>query len=251
MQKSALVALVQTWYVDIAAHQTPDQTGLQPAVALAHCRERKIMPSTSTAATTIKVAATLVFALALSNARGQALPEGWRASGATPKEYKMTRTAQARYKGEFGASIVHESGSGQGFGTIMQAVNAAPFRGQRVALKAWIRTDDAESAQMWLRIDGASQVISMDNMDDRPIKGTMPWKEYEIVMSVPESATHLAFGVFLSGKGSLAFDEVRIGVAPASARLTTIYDHTNKPLEGPFTPMKNVLEAPSNMSLEK
>ena len=198
-----------------------------------------------------KLAATLALALASAAAPAQSPPEGWRAAGATPKEYKMNRAADARYKGQFGASIEHESGSGQGFGTLMQAVNATPFRGQRMALRAWIRTQDADSAQLWLRIDGASQTISMDNMDDRPIKGTAPWKEYEIVMNVPESATHLAFGVFLSGKGRVEFDELQIAPASSAARVTTIYEYAGRPLDAPFTAMKNVAATPMNLSFER
>jgi hypothetical protein len=207
------------------------------------------MPSKAVTLSTI--VATLAFAFASTAVPAQALPEGWRARGETPEEYKMNRAAEARYKGEFGASIVHDSGSGQGFGNLMQAINAVPFRGNRIALRAWIRTQDADSAQMWLRIDGATQTISMDNMDDRPIKGTTPWKEYEIVMNVPESATQLAFGVFLSGKGSVAFDEVQIGSASTTARVTTIYDYEGKPLEAPQASMENMIEAPLNMSFEE
>jgi hypothetical protein len=181
----------------------------------------------------------------------QALPEGWFAAGGAPKEYKMIRAADARYKGEYGASILHESGTGQGFGTLMQAIQAGQFRGKRFSLKGWLKTQNADSVQMWLRIDGTDRMISMDNMDDRPVKGTTPWTEYEIVMDVPESANHLAYGVFVAGKGSVAIDDVQLGIVSLNTRLTTFYDYSKKAPEGTFSPMKRVLDGPVNLSFEK
>jgi hypothetical protein len=199
----------------------------------------------------VAVLATVLAATFASVANAQSLPEGWFASGDAPKEYKMMRSTDARYRGEYGASVVHESGSGQSFGTLMQAVQAAGFRGKRVSLKGWLRTENAGSAQMWLRVDDADRIVSMDNMDDRPVKGTTPWTEYEIVMDVPNSANHLAFGVFLSGKGALAIDEVRLSVAPENARLTKFYDYTKEAPDGIFKSMKRVSEAPTNLNFEK
>lgn len=54
-------------------------------------------------------------------------------------------------------------------------------------------------------------------MQDRPVRGSTDWSRAEVVLDVDEHATAIAFGVLLSGTGSvditsLRFEEVDSGV---------------------------------------
>lgn len=178
------------------------------------------------------------------------LPANWRVSGDDVTEYRMSRSASAHHDGQYGAAIEHVSGSGNGFGTLVQAIRAEPYRGKRVILKGWMKTDDAGAGQMWLRIDGTDRTLSMDNMDNRPVTGTTGWKQYTIVMDIPVSADKLAFGVFLAGKGSLAFDDLTFEIAPEDAKPTRFYDFMKDPFEGPFKQACCALDAPANLDFE-
>jgi hypothetical protein len=182
--------------------------------------------------------------------RAQSVPEGWRARGSAPAEYEMRRSMDAAHDGKSGASITHKGAGGKDFGTLMQAIDAAEYRGKRISLRAWIRTTDAESAQLWARVDGATGSLALDNMDDRPIKGTTGWRDYELVLDVPETAAHLAFGVLLQGKGTVAFDTVRIGTAAPRAKSTALYTERELKSDEPFIPMKRVTKRPVNLDLE-
>lgn len=91
-----------------------------------------------------------------------------------------------------------------GMGTLSRTVPAARWRGKRVRLSANLRTQNAGRAQMWMRIDGPNrQVLALDDMQSRPIRGTSRWRRYSIVLNVPASATHINYGFLLAGSGTV------------------------------------------------
>lgn len=54
-----------------------------------------------------------------------------------------------------------------------------------------------------MRVDKVPKQIAFDNMQGRPIKGTIDWKRYDVVLDVPQEATGIFFGVLLSGPGTV------------------------------------------------
>ncbi len=96
-----------------------------------------------------------------------------------------------------------------GFGNLMQAFDAQPFRGKRVTYRAAVRTNliGAESrAQLWMRVDRAGNKPGFfDNMGARPISSEK-WADYEIIGEVADDAETINIGVMLHGRGRLFFD---------------------------------------------
>jgi hypothetical protein len=105
--------------------------------------------------------------------------------------------------------------TGHGFGTATQALDAQAYRGKKIKLNAYVRTNVAGSGnqgQLWLRVDRESkQVGFFDNMRDRPIKSD-EWSEYEIAGDVADDAIRIVFGCFLKGMGQLWTDEFNLQV---------------------------------------
>ncbi len=97
------------------------------------------------------------------------------------------------------------------FGNTFQMVDAAPFRGSLVTLRAHIRTEDAErGAHMWMRVDReGGQTGFFDNMQDNPVR-VEAWAEYTMTGLVDDDAKQIAIGVFLLGSGSVWIDGVRL-----------------------------------------
>ena len=99
------------------------------------------------------------------------------------------------------------------YGNLMQAVDAAPFRGRRVRLRGAVRVEADEPqarAQLWMRVDRESkQPGFFDLMADRPIT-SKEWQFYEIVGDVEEDAKILNFGIILSGRGKAYLDDVTV-----------------------------------------
>jgi hypothetical protein len=93
----------------------------------------------------------------------------------------------------------------------MQTFKADAYRGQRVRLSGYVRSQDVGNwAGLWLRVDGSkNDVLSFDNMQDRAIKGTSDWQKCEIVLDVPEEAQEIAFGLLLAGRGQVWMDDLK------------------------------------------
>jgi hypothetical protein len=107
----------------------------------------------------------------------------------------------------------------EGFGTFMQMCKPNEYLGKRVKLSAWIKTADVEGwAGLWMRVDGQDNEPSLafDNMQDRPIEGTTDWKQYDVILDVAESATAIAFGVLVVGKGTAWLDDFHFEIVPDS-----------------------------------
>ncbi len=98
------------------------------------------------------------------------------------------------------------------FGAFTQILDATPYRGREIRLRAAVRTEaggEGNTGHLWLRVERPGQQTGFfDNMADRPIT-TAEWTQFEITGPVDEDATSIAFGGYLIGDGRLwadAFD---------------------------------------------
>ena len=151
---------------------------------------------------------------------GQA-PAGWYGAGSHPGEYDMVVDRATKHGGAASATIrCKEANPSNGFGTLMQTFKADGFRGKRLRLTGYVKSEGvADWAGLWVRVDGSEKTrLAFDNMGDRKIEGTTDWTKYTIVLDVPEDAAAIAFGLLMAGKGQtwvddLAFDVVGPDVA--------------------------------------
>ena len=98
-----------------------------------------------------------------------------------------------------------------GFGTMMQNFAPTRYLNTRLRMSGWVRSRDVEQwAGLWMRVDGpeSNRSLSFDNMSDRPITKDTDWTEYSIVLDVPGDATNIAFGVLLTGTGTVWLDDL-------------------------------------------
>jgi hypothetical protein len=160
---------------------------------------------------TLLIAATV---LAGTTTAFAAAPKGWIAAGSKPKDYNMSVDRTVAHGGEASASLKCVALKPGGFGTLMQTCKADAFRGKRVRMSGYVRSQNVTDwAGLWLRIDGArGEPLGFDNMQQRPIKGTGDWKKCEIVLDVPESAAEIAFGLLLTGPGQAWMDDLAFEV---------------------------------------
>jgi hypothetical protein len=137
----------------------------------------------------------------------QKLPRRWGAAGSYPDDYEMGVDTTVAYCGTVSAYVKSKSDA-RGFGTLMQECKAYQYRGKRIKMSAYVKTQGVrDGAQLWLRVDGPEDtMMSFDNMSNRAICGTKDWDRYEIVLDVPNEAVELAYGVLLAGKGIVWVD---------------------------------------------
>jgi hypothetical protein len=131
---------------------------------------------------------------------GVGAPTGWFIAGSKPADYEMGSEHVTGSAGKQSAYIkAKPDATGNGFGTLMQTINAEDYVGQRVRLSARMKSQNASGFQMWFRVDGQGKMLRFYNMQDRPVTGTTDWKRYEIVLDVPVGSTALNYGFFLAG----------------------------------------------------
>ncbi|MGD2115154.1 MAG: hypothetical protein PVG07_08875 [Acidobacteriota bacterium] len=114
------------------------------------------------------------------------------------------------------------------FAGVQQSVPAGPYRGGRLRLGAWVRTEDVTGwAGIYLRVDGrhrtdgpGRELLAVDNMRNRPIRGTSGWRRHDVVLDVPDEAVVVAFGTFLMGAGTLRVDDFELELVDSRVEVT-------------------------------
>lgn len=142
----------------------------------------------------------------------QTAPRGWMITGLYPHEYKAGIDRVQVHRGKASGTLRGDaSAKPDGFGTLMQMFDAGQYRGRRIRLNGFLRSERViQHAGMWVRVDGPDEkVLAFDNMTTRPIQGTTEWALYTIVLDVPEQAEAIAFGALLCGPGQIWIDGLR------------------------------------------
>jgi hypothetical protein len=149
---------------------------------------------------------------------GQSPPGWFIPKPSTDAGYVVQISTDDPKEGNQCASIELVTPKGQGFGNMMQSIDATPFRGKRVRFRAAVRFNSGGGfgqAQLWLRVDRAGGAQGFfNNMGDRPI--TSPtWAYYDIAGNIDNDAQTINFGMLLAGSGKAWIDSVSLRVADA------------------------------------
>lgn len=166
---------------------------------------------------------------------------GWLLSGSHPHHYKMGIDKKIFHRGQSSGYLqsINPNAEDQ-FATMMQTFKADKFKGTRVKLSSFIKTEDVESGSgMWMRVDDTlGDVLQFDNMSNRLITSTTDWNHYAIILDIPESSTAISFGVLLTGKGKVWADAFQFSIVDDSTPTTNI-DMAH-----------SILDEPTNLSFE-
>jgi hypothetical protein len=166
----------------------------------------------------------------LAETRLDPLPDGWFIAGSRPAEYSAgLLPATSAYDSKRVIRLwFRAAASPGGFGTVMQSFDAARYRGRRVRFSAVLRGQEiSDWAGAWLRVDAAAGTRVLDNMNDRPVRGSADWTEAASVLDVGQDAVSLHFGVLLSGAGAVDLARPRFEVVGTGVPVTR---HPRKPL---------------------
>ena len=141
------------------------------------------------------------------------VPKGWIITGDRSDLYAVSVERDVRHRGPASAHLYARKEKVDGFGSLMQTVDAKRYRGQRMRLSGWVKSSLANEqwAGLWMRVDGpgaAKNTLGFDNMHSRPIVGERDWTRYAVVLDVPDDAVRIAFGALVVGAGEIWVDEL-------------------------------------------
>ena len=160
--------------------------------------------------------------LGFEHGRIDAVPSGWFAwSKLRRLGFEIGTVAEEPAEGRRAARIRRGSGDAVGVaGSLLQQVDAGPYRGCRVRVRASVREELGEGGLAYLRLravpSGVQEVhdlleVVLDTLDGYRVSGS-EWHRLEIEATIPESAGTLVYGLFLSGTGSAWIDDVSLTV---------------------------------------
>jgi hypothetical protein len=137
-------------------------------------------------------------------------------------EYAMGTDASVTRDGQASTFIKNKVQSPNTWGSTLQAIPVADVRGKRVMVTGYIKTSDvARYAAYWVRVDGANnQVLTYDDMSDRPLSGTADWRAFSIVLDVPQNATTVSMGLLLNGAGEAWLAGLNVAIVTRDVPLT-------------------------------
>jgi hypothetical protein len=166
---------------------------------------------------------------ALAHVRGQEdlepLPEAWFLTGRHDGEYQVGLVPGAVQDGSPVARLRLRPDVARpaGFGALMQSIAATRYAGHRVRFSALLRGYEVTGwAGLWLRVDGDQRPLVLDNMQDRPVRGSTDWTEASIVLDVGGDASSLHFGMLLRGAGAVDLAHPRFEEASAAVPVTAV-----------------------------
>ena len=148
--------------------------------------------------------------LGAQNQVSMSAPKGWYLSGTKPQNYLTGIDPGCTYQGLPYAYLKGKPTATEGFGTLAQQFSATDYPGKRVRFTAWVKSENVNSwAGLWMRIDAGSRMLVLDNMQNRAIKGTTDWRQYSVVLDVPNDATGIFFGIVLGESGEVWLNGVK------------------------------------------
>lgn len=146
--------------------------------------------------------------------QGEALkpPPGWFVLDAMENTEYLAEW-QANCRGDAPCAVLAgpATATAESLGNLLQDFDAAPFRGKRVKLRAWIKMEAGalgDKAHMVLRVNRPNAETGFfDYMENRPIVSS-EWKSYQIRGEVAPDAESIRIGVALYGRGRVSVSGV-------------------------------------------
>ncbi|RYG21925.1 MAG: peptidase S41 [Chitinophagaceae bacterium] len=139
-------------------------------------------------------------------------PVGW-AYGFTPiqeKAFPVKLDSLIKQSGKYSLSI-EKANNEFSYGVTDYAIPKI-FEGKTIQLRGYMKTENVSGgyAGIWLRLDGESKMLTIDNMSNKPVSGTTDWKQYTIEMPYPSEAVVIHVGGLITGEGKAWFDSFEI-----------------------------------------
>lgn len=172
-----------------------------------------------------------LLALATPGHAAPGFPHGWGGGSARPQDYDFGTAPTDGATGKNAAYIKGKPGAAaNAFFSMLQCIRADDYTGKRLRLSARLKSVDSSGEQLFMRVDGPpaangelNKVLGFYNMSDRPIRGTTDWKNYYVVLDVPQGAAKICFGfILVGGKGEAWADDFSLDAVGKDVPLSTV-----------------------------
>ncbi|HEV3119929.1 MAG TPA: hypothetical protein VGY58_22910, partial [Gemmataceae bacterium] len=147
-----------------------------------------------------------------------AAPVGWHFQG---EGFAFAVDDGVRHGGKYSCRIEGRNPKPAGFAMLSQTIRADNYRGERVRLSGYLKTESLEGmATLWMRVDGENGLEGIDKTVKEAVRGTSDWQQPHIVMDVPESSQTIRFAVLVEGGGKAWVDDLKFEIVDRTVPLT-------------------------------
>lgn len=147
------------------------------------------------------------------------LPTDWKIFG----EGQATISVDNTEKQSGNSSAIIESPDTTGFKALAFTL-PSNYEGEKITLTGYIKTENITEgfAGLWMRIDPE---IAFNNMQEKKLQGTNPWKKYEITLNLdPAKTQKIVIGALLTGKGKMWVDNLQVLIDGTPFEKAKIYE---------------------------
>jgi hypothetical protein len=165
--------------------------------------------------TTTRFLISLLILVTLLGNTYAAPPKGWLQPEIGSQGVEVTVDRSVFHDGKASVSLRATASEGRAFGICSQWIRADRYRGRRVRLSGYLKTQGVgptrhSGARLDLMVFGTTKAFGGSGMRGRLIQGTTTWTRYERVVDVPEAADVLVLAVVLTGPGQVWADDLKL-----------------------------------------
>jgi WD40 repeat protein len=146
--------------------------------------------------------------------RAGGAPDPWTMAGAS---HRAVLTDERPAQGRLCVRLERATGNSGQDGHFEQRIDAQTFRGQKLRVRAAVRTEGDLVAALWVGVERkngrTSHWSSWWDLFDHPI-ASPEWKSYDSIGNVDDDADSLQIGIVMKGAGKAWVDDVRLEVLP-------------------------------------
>jgi len=161
------------------------------------------------------------------------IPFGWKLHGSRADKFECGIDNDIVKDGKPSAYLRGAASTIPGSGELVQMISPDKYLGGRVMLTGYIKTKDVQDmAGLWMRVGGISnELIGLDTMEDRPVKGSTDWTKFSEVLEVPPDAKDITFGFALHGPGTVWVNGLTLAPAGKSDKITNLVPRKRPPAD--------------------
>ena len=152
--------------------------------------------------------------------------DGWVLSGGGRDVYDVRPDPAVRRNGHGTMLLAPLRDTGDRYGTLMRATDASPYRGKRVRVSAYTKTEGTSQ-----RVDFWARVQAVDSPSDgsglggggHELPTDSDWTRQELVFDVPAEGHRIEYGVGIAGPGRMWIDEPKLEVVGPDVPVTRVF----------------------------
>lgn len=137
------------------------------------------------------------------------------------EQYESGLTGIEAFEGKWSLYLKSRGLKNLSKGGVCQSIRVPlEWMGRRIKLTAFVKSIEVDAAGLYVKVEDDLRNLNVDFMKDRYIKGSTPWKQYKLVVDIPQNATLMEFGIKLQGKGKVFVDRFNFTTAGSEEEVT-------------------------------